>query len=264
MAIQRLGSVILFLLSLYTLGYVATQAALPPAASAQAPVWYDVAEGSFSATGPRDIIPAHYRLVGLNLDALQAQLVAAPLEFTAEAQQSQVVLALPLPDGGYSRFRIVESPIMAPKLAAQFPEIKSYAGQGIDDPTATTRFDWTPNGFHAIFFLLGGTVYIDPYSRNDTVHYISYYTRDFVPAAGESFFEPPPAAGDAARAAGIASLVAHNPHTAVGDQLRTYRLALAATGEYTQFYSGTVAAAMGGILTTINRVNAIVESLAWV
>jgi hypothetical protein len=44
-----------------------------------------------------------------------------------------------------------------------------------------------------------------------------------------------------------------------GTQMRTYRLALAATGEYTAFYGGTVAGALAGMVTTMNRVNSIYE-----
>jgi len=41
--------------------------------------------------------------------------------------------------------------------------------------------------------------------------------------------------------------------------LRTYRLAVAATGEYSAFHGGTTAGAMAAIATTINRVNEIYE-----
>ncbi len=44
-----------------------------------------------------------------------------------------------------------------------------------------------------------------------------------------------------------------------GSQLRTYRLAMAATGEYTQFHGGTVPLALAAIVTAMNRVNGIYE-----
>ncbi|OAD20576.1 hypothetical protein THIOM_003713, partial [Candidatus Thiomargarita nelsonii] len=44
-----------------------------------------------------------------------------------------------------------------------------------------------------------------------------------------------------------------------GEVLRTYRLALAAGGGYTQFHGGTVNAALAAMTTTLNRINAIYE-----
>jgi len=49
------------------------------------------------------------------------------------------------------------------------------------------------------------------------------------------------------------------PNLLSGQTLRTYRLALAATGEYSQFFGGTVALALSGMTTTINRVNGVYE-----
>lgn len=42
-------------------------------------------------------------------------------------------------------------------------------------------------------------------------------------------------------------------------QLRTYRLAMATTGEYTAFHGGTVAGAMSAIVTAMTRVNGVYE-----
>ena len=45
-----------------------------------------------------------------------------------------------------------------------------------------------------------------------------------------------------------------------GTQLRTYRLALACTGEYAAVFGGTVAGASAAMVTALNRINGIYES----
>lgn len=223
------------------------------------PVWSDVGEANIATQGKREIAPNHYRALRLDVNALQAQLQQAPLEGSTAARSTAFLFSLPLPDGAFARFRLVESPIMAPGLAAQFPTIKTYAGQGIDDPTATLRLDWTPAGLHAMILSATDTIFIDPYQRGDTTHYISYAKRDFQLPAAKIFVEPAPTVEDTAMAREIAALVASGVLKPSGAQLRTYRLAVAATGEYTQFHGGTVALGLAAIVTTMNRVNGIYE-----
>ena len=161
------------------------------AAFAAAPLpWRDVDEASLrGGEGERVLFPTRFRTLALDRDALMQTLAQAPLEFTPEAAEtaSSVELALPMPDGSSVRFRVEESPIMEPGLAAKFPEIKTYRGQGLDDATASTRFGWTSAGFHAIVLSERGTVYIDPYRRGDTTHYISFFKRDYRAPAGDTF-----------------------------------------------------------------------------
>jgi hypothetical protein len=45
-----------------------------------------------------------------------------------------------------------------------------------------------------------------------------------------------------------------------GEQLRTYRLAVATTGEYTQFHGGTVSSGLAAVVTAVNRVTGIYET----
>jgi len=87
-------------------------------------------ESAITAQGARPIIPRAYRTFALDQAALSARLLAAPLEHSAAAARATVLLPLPLPDGTFGRFAIKESPIMEPGLAAQFPEIKTFLGQG--------------------------------------------------------------------------------------------------------------------------------------
>ena len=73
------------------------------------------------------------------------------MRFSAEAEsQAAVVLYLPMPNGEMERFQIFDAPIMEPGLAAKFPMIHSYAGVGLDDATASLRFDVTQFGFHGM------------------------------------------------------------------------------------------------------------------
>ncbi len=266
------------------------------------------------------IQPVSFSAVVLEASALNSKLALAPMEFSAEALSSSVQITLPTPDHGFARFAVVQSPIMEPALAAQFPDIMTYSGQGIDDPAATLRFDVTPAGFHAQVLSPNGAYYIDPFWHLDQSVYVSYYKRDLVARADMEFSEehfdefntPVKALGhdhstrddqfvgplseqpktctcaqclscigtDAVDKAkkvsrnlesidlkAIQDIVAASskgggsgPLARSGTQLRTYRLANAATGEYTAFHGGTVPLGQAAIVTAVNRVTGIYEN----
>jgi hypothetical protein len=220
--------------------------------AADAMIWWPISERTIPRQGARPIVPRAYRTFRLDQAALRARLAAAPLEYSAAAARATVTLPLPLPDGTFGQFAIMESPIMEPGLAALFPEIKTYLGQGIDDSSATVRFDLTPAGFHAMILSEAGTIFIDPYSRADTAHYISYFKHDYQLPAGKTLEEQVIDQSVPQRPAPVLAAVS-------GASLRTYRLAVAATGEYTTFAGGTVPLAMAAIVTTITRVNGVYE-----
>jgi len=138
-------------------------------------LWQPAPDTTALQAGEQVTLPQTYATNRLDQSALTELLSHAPLEFTDEAASKKVILTLPMPNGEFARFRVEESPIMEPMLAVQYPEIKTYSGQGIDDPTATTRFDWTPLGLHAIVLSVAGTSFIEPVSSFDTATYISYF-----------------------------------------------------------------------------------------
>ena len=195
--------------------------------------------------------PARFKAAQLDTDAMRQILAITPMEVFPIPDNEGVMFRLPHPAGGFTSFRIVESPIMEPALAAQFPEIKTYRGQGIDEPAATIRLDLTPQGFHAMVLSPDGDYFIDPYSKGDQNHYSIYYKRDNLRSKFDRFFcgatgEP----SDNEQPYGERNS---------GGTLRNYRLAVAATVEYTAFHGGTVTLGQAAIVTAVNRVTGIYE-----
>lgn len=254
----------LFFFLLLALAMLATPgprpaAAAPPADLSPDGIWHDVDEAAVPVLGRRLIIPQQYRTVAIQANLLRARLAAVPLEFTPAAEGNQrtdeyaVVMTLPLPDGRYQYFRLYESPVMAPELAAKFPTIKTYSARGVDDVYASGRLDWTPKGFHAMIYTPGGTFYIDPYSQGDIVHYLSYYKDAFTREEEELLEEIGPIE------AGSLPPLEMSGGPTTGPTLRTHRLAVAATGEYTIYHGGTVPLAMAEIVIAVNRVTGVYE-----
>lgn len=218
------------------------------------------------------IQPSQFQALTLNPDALKVALEGAPQELGRPSEPQPSVpleIALPMPDGTFARFQVEESPIMEPELAAKFPNIKTYSGRGIDDPAASLRFDLTPVGFHAQVLSPSGTYYIDPYFHLDDSLYVSYFKQDYLNRPDFVFYEEEDIHDEASRvetteAARDKSLasIAQTPSFArtAGGELRTYDLAVAATGEYTQFHGGTVELGQAAIVTAINRVTGIYEN----
>ncbi|MGZ8541802.1 MAG: reprolysin-like metallopeptidase [Chitinophagaceae bacterium] len=211
------------------------------------------------AAGKRVIVPGKYKTVQLDRPGMETFLRTLPAESGLTNRAMAPVIELPMPGGGTSKYRVWESPVMEPGLAAQFPGIKTYTGQGIDDPTATIKIDLTELGFHAMVLSdITGQIFIDPYRQLDTKNYTVYYKKDF--KSKTPFFEHGPIlSGEAQKPS------ANRPMAGpcVGPQLRNYRLAIACTGEYAKAATGitnpTVAQALAAIVTTVNRVDAVYE-----
>ena len=120
----------------------------------------------------RSTVPDKFEIYELDLAQLKAQLTAAPVseEFTG---RSTLIMEFPTAEGKIENFLVMESPTMEPKLAAKFPMIKTYAAQGIDDPTATMHFSVTQFGLHVMALSgIKNTTYIDPYTEGRNTYMV--------------------------------------------------------------------------------------------
>lgn len=227
---------------------------------AQAPtegLWADVSERAALSGAERLIIPDAYRTVWLDRAGMAGVLATAPLEEVPFETRDGLPLSLPTPDGGFMAFRVIEAPVMAPELQARYPEIRSYYARAIDHPGTVARISMTPDGFRAL--VLGDeTFLIDPLQRGDAVHHMVYARADYTPDPDRVFNafhdEHVIDDGEDTHPRRIGEAQRQN-----GAVLRTYRTAVAATGEYTAFHGGTVAAGLAAINVTMTRVNGVYE-----
>lgn len=234
------------------LSLVSTLAAGPAGAQ-------ESADGLWSAEQPliaaRKAGPATPTVYRLNQVVLERVLTGAPQE-GAVLRGAGARLSVPTPDGHFIAFRIEESSVMAPELARKYPEIATFRGQGAEDPSATVRLSRTSLGFLATVVSADGVFMVAPESREDTSRYVSRRIEGELDVLFECL------AG--AFAPEIGKEMDFGPIVALGlapagTQLRTYQLAVAATGEYTDFFDGTVPTALAAIASTVNAINAIYE-----
>ncbi|WP_456376473.1 zinc-dependent metalloprotease [Lutibacter sp.] len=193
--------------------------------------------------------PTNTTIYKLDIKGLKNTLKSVP-QRNFKITKSSVILSFPNSEGKMERFSIFEASVMHPDLQKKYPNIRSYVGKGIDDVTATIRFSVTPLGLKSMVLSSGKkAMFIAPYSK-DLTHYIVYAkqpkTSSFECLVEENVGEK------------IKSSLQERPNADDGI-LRTYRLAMSATAEYTQYFGGTKAAALAAIVATMTRVNGIFE-----
>jgi len=226
--------------------------------SAQRDYWteYRLPEGYAEIT---DIELRNYSLFSLDTSALLDILLSAPSESLQLGVQGNTLLSVPDPEGQIRNFRIVTYEMMEEGLSSRYPHIKTLKGVNVDRPSETIRLDWTSFGFHAHVYGTSGSFYIDPYNRNIKDLYLVYRKSDVV---GQPF--QCHVSGDDKLFNDIDALKPKAFGRAFGDcTFRTYRLAQATTGEYSNFHGAFNASQSGLVLsavtTVINRVNGVYE-----
>jgi len=218
-------------------------------------LWSEKQEKSISPAGKRLINPNVFKTLELDENAMQALLASSPKESVKNTATSETILPILLSDGTVEEFRIVEYDMMEAALQAQYPEFKTYYGRGVKDPLKRVRLSWTEAGFRAKVSTPQGTAFIDPFSQNDTKHYVSYFKKDY-PQPEEAFH--------CGTEGEEIKFKEEDLLEKAGDcTFRSYRTAVAVTGEYSNFFGVTTSAGEGTILsevmTSINRVNDVYE-----
>jgi len=212
--------------------------------------WEDVS-APVLLKGAEHIKADKFRTVSIDIDELRLELVGVKHR-DDKSKGKDVFIDIPFPDNGSQLYQVFENNTMHPDLKAKFPEIRSYDAIGANGDFA--KIDITPHGFHAMIFSASkGRMFIDPYSMGDSENYKVYFKRDFTTTKQMECS----LVGNILQGKKKVNLSENKQFGTC--ELRTYRFAVSATGEYTTFHGGTVALAQAAQVTTMNRVNGLYE-----
>ncbi|MBC7898833.1 MAG: hypothetical protein H7070_02165, partial [Saprospiraceae bacterium] len=228
----------------------------------QTAMWTRADEGKIAARGQRLINAEKYVVFNLDQSQLAKILADAPLEHTEESNRKVTVFTVPKPNGELTQFRLEESPILSPEIAAKNPGWKTFQGYSIDEPGVTARFDWTPAGFHGYVFASEGTYSIDPFQTNDTDNYLVFYKKEFGPSQRSFHCKLDEMLQDEKSLRDVMpEPMSFAPEFVHGTQIRTHKLAIATTFEWTTIFrqagdTDTQAQerAFSQVTTSVNRI----------
>jgi hypothetical protein len=168
-----------------------------------------------------------------------------------------VIINIPLPDGTFKAFKLIPSSVMNSELAVKYPSIKTFTGYQIDNPAHSGNFDITPQGFHGVFTFKNDKVFLDPIRRDNRLTYQSYFRKDAQPLTASALGKRLPPR----KRAQLSQAESHTnkQYKVVNDEIITYRIAVATTGEYSTFHGGTKEKSLAAVVTMLNRVNEVYE-----
>ncbi len=202
-----------------------------------------------------------YEVFGLNVENFKQYALQAP--YRGNGGSSSISVNMPNSSGAYEDFQLFQTHTLSPGLAEKFPSISSYIGIS-KDKKSHLRMTITNQGIYGMIMDSEGYVYINPMNQAGTVYKV-FNRRDIsrsmelMECMVSNTTQPLPTAGP------------QNKILVDDSTLRTYQLAIATTGEYSQFHinaagggSGTdaekKAIVLAAIAVTMDRVNGLYEN----
>ena len=198
--------------------------------------------------------PSEFKLFQVNAEVIRQSLQSAPNRFVQS--KSNTIISLPNIKGVMERFEIYEASNFEPELQAQYPDIRSYVGIGLDDKYAQVRLSADPSGIQAMVFRAGKeNEFIEPYSNDGSVYavYNSSRTKGNLPFTCSTVDQEV-----------ISDIqMANTTLRSNNAVLKTFRLALSCTAEYSNYFGATSAAQSANVMAAFNatmtRVNGVFE-----
>ncbi|WP_346985386.1 hypothetical protein [Chryseobacterium sp. POE27] len=117
------------------------------------------------------------KVYSLDINGLKSVLAKAPKRLTA-GEKSEIIISFPNAEGRMENFKIRENSNFDPQLAAKYPDIKSYVGEGLENPASTVYFSVSSLGLSSMeIYGDKSAVFIEPFTK-DLSAYVVYKKSD--------------------------------------------------------------------------------------
>ncbi|WP_158278888.1 reprolysin-like metallopeptidase [Leucothrix arctica] len=198
------------------------------------------------------------RSLTLDHEAMAALLLQTTSGDNIQARSINTLsVEVPLPDGSNVTVALEKTDLLPTQLSSAYPSIQTYKVTQPVGLIVSGRVDFTSHGFHALLHTRDGqTLLVDPEEQGNLGQYVSY-------AKADLFNDQPyqcstPEAHDHASFSPIQARSFIAARSSSGGIVE-YKIAVAATAEYTQAQGGTVEDALSAIVTSLSRVNNVYE-----
>jgi len=220
--------------------------------------WVEISFSEIEKKGLQPFQPSLFKTYAIDDQLIKEILWKAPHESNVSTKNSTCEITLPIANGKLEIFKIVRYDMMESGLAEAFPDIRTFHGVSKTDGRRRVKIDYTVQGIRAIISGEEGKTFIDHFQRNDKNSRIVYFKNDYKKRPKWECWVEDHDFED--REGSDRSILA-------GDcNFRTYRFALATTGEYSNYHGGTdggnpdhVALVLSAVTTAMNRVNGVFE-----
>ncbi|WP_010181660.1 zinc-dependent metalloprotease [Aquimarina agarilytica] len=202
-----------------------------------------------------------------NTFLLDTQKLANALKHVSKETKTKIRISFPNQHGILVDFIIEDNAVLPKELQKKFPLIHSYKGISINNPELQLIFTCTETGITATLIHKDETWHIKEGKNKSEYHVIT--SKETIPT--NPIFDCKAANHSDTKNDFKATIQQKKKAAKIGDkQLRVLRTAIAVTDDYTRFFSSKAgvtngsenqkkAAALGGIVASLNRINVVYE-----
>ncbi len=165
-----------------------------------------------------------------------------------KSESDRALVYFPDENGKMIAYRIQKIHQLSPELSQKYPDIQSYKGVNVLQPEETIWVSSSSMGIQTMSLKQGKTTFIE--SQKGVPYYYVFSSKMDQEGLMPFVCETKSHDHTLDKYAGETSIPTES-------LLRTFRVAISASGEYTAYHGGTVAGALSAINATLSRVNGV-------